>query len=167
MFGWRTTDQPLDIPPDNLSPAPSTGTSINIFVRGVGVGLTHTDNLIIKKLKGKRETNGLNLDLEEAEPTIGRSFKTKFEIPSEYSENIPITDIDFILPDRTSAICITAVNLSFNTRLEADFKIEYQNVEFVFRQRPRLGENGCTSTLSVSSFCSVFSANICVFGDKN
>ena len=29
--------------------------------------------------------------------------------------------------------------MSFNTRLEADFKREYQNVEFLFRQTPGLG----------------------------
>ena len=138
LFDWTTTNQPLDIPPDNLSPAPSTGTSTNIFVRGVGVGLTHTKNLMIKKLREVRETNGLDLDLEEAEPTIGRNFKTKFEIPNEHSENILILDSDFILSDRTSAICITAI-MSFNTRLEADFKREYQNEEFLFRQRPGLG----------------------------
>ena len=51
-----------------------------------------------------RETNGLILDLEEAKPTIGRTFKTKFEIPIEYSETILITDSDFIVSDRTSAI---------------------------------------------------------------
>ena len=59
-------------------------------------------------------------------------------IPNEYSENILITDSDFILSDRTSAICIIA-DMSFNTRLDADFKREYQNVEFLFRQRPGLG----------------------------
>ena len=36
-IGWTATDSPLDIPPDNSDPASSTGTSINIFVRGVGV----------------------------------------------------------------------------------------------------------------------------------
>ena len=139
LFGWTATDRPLEIPPDNLDPAPSTGTSINIFVRGVGVGLTHTENLMIKKLREMRETSGLELDGEEAEPTtIGRNFKTKFEIPNEYSENILITDSVFILSDRTSAICITA-DMSFKSRLEADFKREYQNVEFLFRQRPGLG----------------------------
>ena len=60
------------------------------------------------------------------------------KIPNEYSENILITDSDFILSDRTSAICITA-DMSFKSRLEADFKREYQNVEFLFRQRPGLG----------------------------
>ena len=85
-----------------------------------------------------RETTGLELDEEEAEPTIGRNFKTKFEIPNEYSENILITGSDFILSDRTSAICITA-DLSFKSRLEADLKREYQNVEFLHRQRPGLG----------------------------
>ena len=138
LFGWTATDRPLEISPDNLDPASSTGTSINIFVRGVGLGLTHTKNLMIKKLREVRETSGLELDEEEAEPTIRRNFKTKFEIPNEYSENILITDSDFILSDRTSAICITA-DMSFNSRLEADFKREYQNVEFLFRQRPGLG----------------------------
>ena len=37
LFGWTATDSPLDIPPDNSDPASSTGTSINIFVRGLGV----------------------------------------------------------------------------------------------------------------------------------
>ena len=91
----------------------------------MGVKLTHTENLIMKKLRGVRETNGLELDQEEAEPTIGRNFKTKIEIPNEYSENILITDSDFILPDRTSVICITA-DMRFNTRLEADFKKNFR-----------------------------------------
>ena len=93
---------------------------------------------MIKKLREMRVTNGLILDLEEAEPTIGRNFKTKFEIPIEYSETILITDSNFIWSDRTSAICITA-DLSINTRVEADFKRKYQNVEFQFRQSPGLG----------------------------
>ena len=138
LFGWTATDRPLEIPPDNLNPATSTGTSINIFVRGVGVGLTHTENLMIKKLREIRETNGLELDKEEADPTIGRNFETKLEILNEYSENILITDSDFILSDRTSAICITA-DMSFNARLEVDFRRVNQNVEFLFRQRPGLG----------------------------
>ena len=94
-------------------------------------------NFMTKKLREVREKCGLELEGEEAEPTIGRNFKTKFEISNEYSENILITDSDFILSDRTSAICITA-DKSFKSRLEADFKREYQNVEFLFRQRPGL-----------------------------
>ena len=74
LFGWTATDRPLEIPPDNLNPTPSTGTSINIFVRRVGVGLTHTKNLMIKKFRDMRETNGLELDQEKAEPTIGRNL---------------------------------------------------------------------------------------------
>ena len=54
-----------------------------IFVRGVGLGLTHTENFMIKKLREVRETSGLELDQEEAEPTIGKNFKTGFEIPNE------------------------------------------------------------------------------------
>ena len=91
LFGWTATDRPLEVTPDNLSPAPSTRMSINIFVRGVGVGLTYIENLMIKKLREVRGTNGLELDQEETEPTIGRNFKTKFEITNEYSENILIT----------------------------------------------------------------------------
>ena len=120
LFGWTATDRPLDLPPDNLSPVPSTGTSITIFVRGVGVGFTHTKILIIKKLREMREVNGLKLNHEEVEPTVGRNFKAKFEISNEYFEKILLTDNDFILSDRTSAICITE-DTSFNTRLEADF----------------------------------------------
>ena len=38
LFVWTATDRPLEIPTDNLDPAPSTWTSINIFVRGGGGG---------------------------------------------------------------------------------------------------------------------------------
>ena len=38
----------------------------------------------LKKLRKMREANGLELDQEEVEPTIGRKLKTKFEIPNEY-----------------------------------------------------------------------------------
>ena len=157
LFGWTATDRPLEIPPDNLDPASSTGTSINIFVRGVGVGLTHTKNLMIKKLGDARHTNGLELDKEEAEPAIGRKFKIKFDIPNEYSENILITDSDFILSDRTSVICISA-DIGFKSRLEADFKRDYQNVEFLFRQRPGLGE-----WLRFPHQFHKFGVNICAF----
>ena len=63
---------------------------------------------MMKKLREVRETNGLELDQEEADPTFGRNFKIKFEILNEYLDNILITDSDFILSDKTSAICITA-----------------------------------------------------------
>ena len=101
LFGWTATDRPLEIPPDNLDPASSTGTFDKLFfVRGVGVGLTLSKNLMIRKLRELRETSGLELDEEEAEPTIGRNFKTKLEIPNEYSENILITDSDLIFRSR-------------------------------------------------------------------
>ena len=62
---------------------------------------------MIKKLREMRETNRLALDREEIEPTIGGNFKTKFEIPNEYSEIILITESDFILSNRTGAMCIS------------------------------------------------------------
>ena len=43
IFGWTATDRPLEIPTDILDRASLTRTSIIIFVRGVGVGLTHTE----------------------------------------------------------------------------------------------------------------------------
>ena len=55
---WVAPDGPLRVPQTNLDLLDlgrSTGTSMNIFVRGVRVGLTHTKSLIIKKLEiGKR-----------------------------------------------------------------------------------------------------------------
>ena len=81
FFGGSPTDRSLETPPDNLDSASSTGTSINIFVRGVRVGLTHTENLMIKKLREVRETNGLELDQEEAEPTIGRISRQNLKHP--------------------------------------------------------------------------------------
>ena len=48
---WAAQEGRLLIPASNLDFIPgmrSTGTSMDIFVRGVGVGLTHTENLIIK-----------------------------------------------------------------------------------------------------------------------
>ena len=59
LFGWTVTDRSLELSTDNLNPASSTGTPINICVRRVGVGLTHTQNLMVKKLREVRETNWL------------------------------------------------------------------------------------------------------------
>ena len=59
---WVAPDGPLRVPQSNLDLlnfGRSTGTSMDSFVRGVGVGLTHTENLIIKKLKLARETGEL------------------------------------------------------------------------------------------------------------
>ena len=56
LFSWTATDRSLEVPPDNLDSALSTETSIHIFVRGVGVGFTHTENLMIKKLREVKET---------------------------------------------------------------------------------------------------------------
>ena len=52
---------------------------------------------MLQKLRELRETNALELDQEETEPTIGQNFKIKFEIPNGYSENILITDSDYLV----------------------------------------------------------------------
>ena len=43
----------------------STGTSMDIFVRGVGVGFPHTENLLLKKLRIARETGDLEVETGE------------------------------------------------------------------------------------------------------
>ena len=61
LLGWTATGPAARDTADNLEPASSTGTSINIFVRGVGVGLIHIENLLIDKIKEVRETSELEL----------------------------------------------------------------------------------------------------------
>ena len=66
---WVAPDGPLRVPQSNLGLIDfgrSTGTSIDIFVQGVGVGLTHNKNLIIKKFKLARETGELKTEGENA-----------------------------------------------------------------------------------------------------
>ena len=95
---------------------------MDIFVRGVGVGLTHTENLLIKKLRIARETGDLEAETDE-EPKksdIGRVVESYFNLPNEYSRSITLPDSDFILTNRTCAIAITA-DMSFKTALAADF----------------------------------------------
>ena len=140
---WAAQEGRLLIPASNLNLIPgmrSTGTSMDIFVRGVGLGLTHTENLIIKKLRIARETGDLEAETGEdpKKPDIGRVVESYFNLPNEYSSNIILTDSDFILRNRTCAIAITA-DMSFRTALAADFKREYKNVEFLWKQRPGIG----------------------------
>ena len=100
----------------------STGTPMDIFVRGVGVGLTHTENLIIKKLRIARETGELEAETgeEPKKPDIGRVVESYFNLPNEYSSNIILTDSDFILTNRTCAVAITA-DMSFRTAASGRF----------------------------------------------
>ena len=103
------------------------------------VGLTHTHNLIIKKLKSARETGELETEGENAKkPPFGQIFESYFDLPNQYSNNIVITDSDFILTERTCATAITA-DVSFKTALAADFKRGYKNIEFLWKQRPGVG----------------------------
>ena len=90
---------------------------MDTFVRGVGVGITHTENLIIKKLKSARETGDLETEGENAEkPAFGRIFESYFDLPNHCSSNIVIPDSDFILTERTCTIAITA-DVSFKREI--------------------------------------------------
>ena len=140
---WAAQEGRLLIPASNFDLTPgmrSTGTSMGIFARGVGVGLTHTENLIIKRLRVARETGDLDAETGEKpkKPDIGRVVESYFNLPNEYSSNIILTDSDFILTNRTCAIAITA-DMSFRTALAADFKREYKNIELLWKQRPGVG----------------------------
>ena len=112
---------------------------MDIFVRGVGVGLTHIENLILKKLKYARETGELETEGENAKkPAFGRIFDSYFDQPNHYLSNIVVTDSDFILTERPCAIAIIA-DVSLKTALAVDFQREYKNIEFLWKQRPGVG----------------------------
>ena len=132
---WAAQEGRVLIPASNLdliSGMRSTGTSMDIFVRGVGVGLTHTENFLIKKLRVARDTGDLEAETGEdpKKPDIMRVVESYFSLPNEYSSSIILRDSDFILTNRTCAIAITA-DMSFRTALAADFKREYKNIEFL------------------------------------
>ena len=118
----------------------STGTSMDIFFRGVGVRLTHNKKTIIKKIKNRKRDRDLEAETGEdpKKPDIGRVVESYFNLPNEYSSSIILTESDFILTNRTCAIAITA-DMSFKTALAADFKREYKNIEFLWKQRPGIG----------------------------
>ena len=68
-YNWVAPDGPLRVPESNhdlLDLRRSTGTSMDIFHRRVAVGLTHTENLKIKKFKSARETEELETEGKNA-----------------------------------------------------------------------------------------------------
>ena len=142
-LSWAAQEGQLLIPASKLvliSGMRSTGTSMDIFVRGVGVRLTHTEKLLIKKLRIARETGDLEAEIGQnpEKPDIGRIVESYFNLPNEYSSSIILTDSDLILTNRTCQITITA-DMSFKTPLAADFKRENKNIEFFWKQRPGVG----------------------------
>ena len=106
----------------------------------MGVGRTHTENFLIKKLRIARETGDLGAETGEdpKKPDIGRIVESYFNLLNEYSSSIILTDSDFILTNRTCAIAITA-DMSFKTALAENFKRDYKNLEFLWKQRPGIG----------------------------
>ena len=67
------------------------------------------------------------MEQTESDSNIDRTFKTILEIRNEHSEKHYYLN----LTDRKSSFSITE-DQSFKARLEAEFKREYQNVEFQF-----------------------------------
>ena len=82
---WVAPDGPLRVPQSNLDLldfGQSTGTSMDIFFRGVG------ENLIIKKMKSARETGELETEGENAKkPPFGRIFESYFDLRNQYRHN--------------------------------------------------------------------------------
>ena len=75
----------------------------------MGVGLTHTEKLLIKKLIIARETGDLEVETgqDPKKPDIGRVVESYFNLTNEYSSSIILTDSVFILINRSCAIAIT------------------------------------------------------------
>ena len=126
---WAAQEGQLLIPASNLdliSGMRSTGTSMDLFVPRVGVGLTHTEKLLIKKLRMAGETVDLEAetDKDPKKPDIGRVVESYFSLPNESSSRITLTDSNFMLTKRTCAIAITA-DMSFKLALAAGFRREY------------------------------------------
>ena len=116
---WAAQSGQLFTPASNIdliSGMQSTGTSIDIFVRGVGVGLTHTEKLLIKKLRIGRKTGDLEAEIgqDTEKSDIGRVVESYFNLPNEYSSSIILTYSDFTLTKRICEIAITA-EISFKT----------------------------------------------------
>ena len=129
---WAALEGQLLIHVSNLnllSCMRSTGTSMDIFVRGVGVGLTPTEKVLIKKLGIAIETGDLEAELGEdpKKPDMGRVVESYFNLLNEYSTSRKLTDSDFNLINRTCKIA----DMSFNTALAADFKRKYKNIELL------------------------------------
>ena len=88
---WVAPDGPLRVPEPNLDLLDlgrSTGTSMHIFVMGVRVGLAHTKNITIKKIKSAREIGELEMEGKNATQT-----------PFGRYTNIFVKDSDFILTE--------------------------------------------------------------------
>ena len=84
---WAAQEEQLLIPASNLdliSGMRSTGTSMDVFVRGVGVGLTHTENLFIKNLRIAREAGDLEAETGKYPKNfgIGRVVESCFNLPN-------------------------------------------------------------------------------------
>ena len=110
------------------------------FCPGSGGRISHTEKLILKKLKIAREAGDLEAETYEdpKKPDIGRVVQSYFKLPDEKSSSIILTDSEIILTNRTCAIAITA-DMSYRTSLTADFQREYKNIEFLSNQRPGIG----------------------------
>ena len=139
---WAAKEGQLLIPASKLnfiSGMRSTWTSMHNFVRGVGVGLTHTEKLLIKKLRIGRETGDLEAEVgyDPKKPDIRRVVESFFNFTNEYSSSMILTDSDFILTNRTCAIAITA-DMSFRTALAAVREVNELSLPVCDPKRGRL-----------------------------
>ena len=134
VSNWITPDGPLCVPESNLDlfdPGRSKKTSMDIFVRGLVVGLTHTKKHKSKKLKSARKTGELETDGENpTKPPFGRIFESYFDLPNHHLNNIVVRDSNFRLTESTCTIAITT-DVSFKTSLAAESKGGDKNIKIL------------------------------------
>ena len=129
---WDAQEGQLFIPESNFklkSEMRLTWMSMDILVRVVVVRLTHTEILLIKKLKVSTDKIDLEAETDEEfkKPDIGRVVESYFILPSAYWGSISLTGSDFMLKVRICAVAITQ-DMSFETALAANFRREYRNI---------------------------------------
>ena len=127
----------------SLEPPLNTKRAIDMDVDGYfcpgswGRDLPTLKKISIKKVKSAREKGDLEAEGPE-KPDKGWVVQSYFNLPNEPSGNIVLTGSDFILTERTCAIAITA-DMSYRTTLAANFRREYKNSEFLWKQTPGAG----------------------------
>ena len=110
---------------------------MEIFVRGVGVGYTRTEKLLLRRNENCKRNRHLEAEAHEGpkEPDIGRVIESSHNLLNKYSINIIPANKEFILTDSTFAIAFTA-ETTFRSALAADFKRDYNTSEFLWKEIP-------------------------------
>ena len=139
---WVAPDGPLRVPECNLDLlnfGRSTGTSMDIFVRGVGVRLTQAKNLMTKNLKSAMETKELE--------TEGKNAKKK-----HLSDEFLNLNLIYQTTIQTMSSSRAAISYSRNVRkLRLAWRCWHQDGLSNFQIVPSFVDNTLSSPPSLSS----------------